>query len=94
MTTHSCIGRNSWKKKWWELARLQCRPPTSTNESLLAVCLGAPVSAFAYSAFGATLTEAGSLAFWIAALALVAALVLPCLVPGLRASLRHIAAGS
>jgi hypothetical protein len=49
------------------------------------------VRAFAYSAFGATLTDVGTPAFWIAALALVAAVVLPLLVPDVRTRLRQIA---
>jgi uncharacterized membrane protein YdjX (TVP38/TMEM64 family) len=65
--------------------------PVRPASFALAVCLGAPVRAFAYSAFGATLTDVGTPAFWIAALALVAAVVLPLLVPDVRTRLRQIA---
>jgi uncharacterized membrane protein YdjX (TVP38/TMEM64 family) len=53
----------------------------------LALCLGAPVRAFAYSAFGATLSDPDTTEFRIAVGALVAAIVLPLLVPGVRARL-------
>jgi uncharacterized membrane protein YdjX (TVP38/TMEM64 family) len=53
----------------------------------LALCLGAPVRAFAYSAFGATLSDTGSPAFWIASGALVAALVVPLVMTDLRTRL-------
>jgi uncharacterized membrane protein YdjX (TVP38/TMEM64 family) len=67
--------------------------PVRPASFALAVCLGAPVRAFAYSAFGATLNDTGSRAFWIATLALVAALVIPLLIPGMRARLRRLAKG-
>jgi uncharacterized membrane protein YdjX (TVP38/TMEM64 family) len=51
----------------------------------LALCLGAPVRAFAYSVFGATLVDPGTPAFWVAALGLAAVIVLPLLIPGVRA---------
>ncbi|HJQ82864.1 MAG TPA: hypothetical protein VKA21_02225 [Candidatus Binatia bacterium] len=53
----------------------------------LALALGAPVRAFAYSVFGASLTDPGSPAFWATAAVLAALVVLPLLVPGVRSQL-------
>jgi uncharacterized membrane protein YdjX (TVP38/TMEM64 family) len=50
----------------------------------VALFLGAPVRAFAYSAFGATLTDPGTSEFWFATLGLVAAIVVPLLFPTVR----------
>src|SRR5262245_36318280 len=46
----------------------------------VALCLGAPVRAFAYSAFGATLGDTATTEFRIAAGALVAELLMPLLI--------------
>jgi len=54
---------------------------------VLALCLGAPVRALAYSIFGATLIDPGTRAFWIATLWLAAAIVVPLVIPGVRARL-------
>jgi uncharacterized membrane protein YdjX (TVP38/TMEM64 family) len=51
---------------------------------LAAVAGGAVVRAFAYSFFGATLLEFGSSQFWVAAVLLTAAIVVPLAHPGLR----------
>jgi uncharacterized membrane protein YdjX (TVP38/TMEM64 family) len=51
----------------------------------VALCLGAPVRAFAYSAFGATLTEPGTFEFRLAVAGLVAAGVVPLALPSVRA---------
>lgn len=53
----------------------------------LAIALGAPVRAFAYSAFGATLTDPATPEFRLAALALAATLVVSLAVPGVRTRL-------
>jgi uncharacterized membrane protein YdjX (TVP38/TMEM64 family) len=52
----------------------------------VALCLGAPVRAFAYSALGATLSDPGTTEFRIAVGAMVAAIAV-LLVPGVRARL-------
>ena len=51
---------------------------------LLAVTLGAPVRAFAYSFFGAALDDAGTWQLIVASVVLVAVAVLPFLHPGIR----------
>lgn len=51
---------------------------------LLAVTLGAPVRAFAYSFFGAALDDAGTRQLIVASALLVAVAVLPLLHPGVR----------
>ena len=53
----------------------------------LALCLGAPVRAFAYSALGATLMDTGSTEFRLAVGALAAVIVLPLAIPGVRSRL-------
>jgi uncharacterized membrane protein YdjX (TVP38/TMEM64 family) len=53
----------------------------------LALCLGAPVRAFAYSAFGATLSDPGTVEFQMAAAGLAAAIIVPLAIPGVRARL-------
>jgi uncharacterized membrane protein YdjX (TVP38/TMEM64 family) len=58
--------------------------PVRPASFAVALCLGAPVRAFAYSAFGATLTDAGSLGFWAVIVALAALVLLPLLVPSVR----------
>ena len=61
--------------------------PVRPASFAVALCLGAPVRAFAYSAFGATLTDAGSPTFWAVAGALAAVVVVPLHVPSVRARL-------
>jgi uncharacterized membrane protein YdjX (TVP38/TMEM64 family) len=51
---------------------------------VLALVLGAPVRAFAYSWFGSQLLDTGSFEFWLAAAGLTAALLVPLAFPGVR----------
>ncbi|HSJ97489.1 MAG TPA: VTT domain-containing protein [Myxococcota bacterium] len=58
---------------------------------LIAVALGAPVRAFAYSFFGSTLLDPGTARFWIATVVLVAVALLPLAHRGFRARLLQVA---
>jgi len=51
---------------------------------LVAVALGGIIRAASYSFFGSTLLDIGSTAFWLATLALGAAVLLPLAHPGFR----------
>jgi uncharacterized membrane protein YdjX (TVP38/TMEM64 family) len=54
--------------------------PLSLGSFVGALALGAPVRAFAYSFFGESLLDTGSTSFRVAAIALVAAIVVPLVV--------------
>jgi uncharacterized membrane protein YdjX (TVP38/TMEM64 family) len=53
----------------------------------VALVLGAPVRAFAYSVFGSTLTDTDSDSFVLASVVLVAIIVVPLAIPGVRRKL-------
>jgi uncharacterized membrane protein YdjX (TVP38/TMEM64 family) len=58
---------------------------------LVAVALGAPVRAFAFSFFGSTLLDPGTARFWVATVLLVGAALLPLAHRGFRARLLQVA---
>jgi uncharacterized membrane protein YdjX (TVP38/TMEM64 family) len=58
---------------------------------LLAVALGAPVRAFAFSFFGSTLLDPGTPRFWVATIVLLGVALLPLAHPGFRARLVKVA---
>jgi uncharacterized membrane protein YdjX (TVP38/TMEM64 family) len=51
---------------------------------VVALVLGAPVRAFAYSWFGSQLLDTNSIEFWLAAAGLTLALLVPLAFPGVR----------
>lgn len=61
--------------------------PLSFGSFVVALLVGAPVRAFAYSFFGQSLLDPSSMAFWLSTAVLVLTIGVPLLIPSVRARL-------